>query len=500
MSLKNNSYFIIILIILLFNEILNATDEVIYLEFKSLYNDGEFIDNTIISQLFQRRIYSKIIIGEPEHEIKILLSPYHSYFALTPLHLENKEGILVTDYNYKESKSFQNVSSPMKILESEDIFAKEKIKLGLFNYKKKEYKEIIINDFDFIFCINQQYMKNPYFVNLGLEFLVKKSEFDVKKYNLIYQLKSKKITNSYYLSFEFDKGENNNGTNLYNLNKLFNSTGKILIGDLTDYYQFYNFSKNQFLSIYSFRKDTSPLLWTIKFDDFYYKYGDRTYSLNVKVANFDLNNFIIQGPYSYDYEIKYTFFNKYINKDVCHRYTDVAFETYYFDKSDNFNISDLQTFPTLHFKSNDLQYTFELNYEDLFVEKDGKFWFLIVFPTQRVSEWYFGTLFLRKYNLLFNYDSKTMGFYNPNLPKGDDPSGENPDNSNSLTIKICIAVIVVLSVLSVGLGIYISKICYNKKKTKARLNEIEENFEYESKDNFKKEEIVSDSQSNLIGV
>ena len=187
MSLKNNSYFIIILIILLFNEILNATDEVIYLEFKSLYNDGEFIDNTIISQLFQRRIYSKIIIGEPEHEIKILLSPYHSYFALTPLHLENKEGILVTDYNYKESKSFQNVSSPIKILESEDIFAKEKIKLGLFNYKKKEYKEIIINDFDFIFCINQQYMKNPYVVNLGLEFLVKKYEFYVKKYNLIYQ-------------------------------------------------------------------------------------------------------------------------------------------------------------------------------------------------------------------------------------------------------------------------------------------------------------------------
>ena len=147
-----------------------------------------------------------------------------------------------------------------------------------------------------------------------------------------------------------------------------------------------------------------------------------------------------------------------------------------------------------------MQYTFELNYEDLFVEKDGKFWFLIVFPTQRVSEWYFGTLFLRKYNLLFNYDSKTMGFYNPNLPKGDDPSGENPDNSNSLTIKICIAVIVILSILSVGLGIYISKICYNKKKTKARLNEIEENFEYESKDNFKKEEIANDSQSNLIGV
>lgn len=72
MSLKNNSYFIIILIILLFNEILNATDEVIYLEFKSLYNDGEFIDNTIISQLFQRRISSKLIIGEPEHEINVL--------------------------------------------------------------------------------------------------------------------------------------------------------------------------------------------------------------------------------------------------------------------------------------------------------------------------------------------------------------------------------------------------------------------------------------------
>ena len=126
----------------------------------------------------------------------------------------------------------------------------------------------------------------------------------------------------------------------------------------------------------------------------------------------------------------------------------------------------------------------ELNYKDLFIERDGKYWFLIAFPTiNRSSQWFFGRLFLKKYNLFFNYDTKTISFYNPNLPR-DDPSDKKGDTSgNKSTIIICIAAIVVLSIISVGLGIYLSKMCYKANKNKGRLNEIRENFVYETQEN-----------------
>ena len=111
---------------------------------------------------------------------------------------------------------------------------------------------------------------------------------------------------------------------------------------------------------------------------------------------------------------------------------------------------------------------------------------MIAFPTiNRTSQWYFGRIFLKKYNLFFNYDTKTISFYNPNLPKEEIPT--TPNNTSNTTLIICIVAIVVLSVVSIGLGIYLSKVCYKEKKAKGRINEINENFVYETQENNKYE-------------
>ena len=125
---------------------------------------------------------------------------------------------------------------------------------------------------------------------------------------------------------------------------------------------------------------------------------------------------------------------------------------------------------------------------------------MIIFPNyNEISEWYFGSIFLRKYNLLFNYDSKIISFYNPNLPKDEKDSNNHNSNSHSITIKICIAIIIILSVFSVILGIYIGKIYYQNKKSKVRLNELNDNFEYETTENIQK--VFGDEfKSNLIGI
>ena len=296
------------------------------------------------------------------------------------------------------------------------------------------------------------------------------------------------------------------------MDKIYIILTNYLIGDNYNFFQntHANCSKYELLSTYSYRiidSSESQLHWTIKFNEIYFTCDNRTYTDNSKIVNFDFNEFLIQAPLSYMYTIKNIYFNTYLKDGVCHLYSDNGYETYYFDISNYFNITKLKSFPSLHFKNNELHYTFELTYEDLFVEKDGKLWFLITFPTiNRISQWFFGSVFLRKYILLFNYDSKTISFYNPNFPKKETQSDQNSDipdsndsNSNSLIIKICLAIIVVLAVVSIGLGLYIYKICFKNKKNKNRINEIDENFEYESHENIRKD-TESDSQPTLMGV
>ena len=488
MSLKINIDLKILLFILSLNEILNQSNEVVFLKFKSLYEGEDKIEDFFITNLLQVKLYSKINIGENNNEITLLVTRSHPYFSLSPLHLKNKDGIFNTKYNFKESPSFKNISYPHEyIIESkDDIKAKETFKFPFFNYKEQNYKDKIINDLDIILGINEQYKENPYYVNFGLELIMNKKNNSKQDYNLFYQLKSRKVIDDYYTSYIFDNEKNADDENLSNLDELINLKGKIIIGDLPKYFDNTNYSKYELLSTYSYRYESSIAQWTIKFNEIYYKVGDRTYTDNYRLVNFNINDFLFIAPLSYTYNIKFVYFNSYVNQKVCHLFTDNGYETYYFDKSQYFNLTHLKRFPSLFFKNNELQYTFELNYKDLFIERDGKYWFLIAFPTiNRSSQWFFGRLFLKKYHFIFNYDSKTISFYNPNLPK-DDPSdkkGDTSGNKTNIIIIICIAAIVVLSLISISLGIYLSKMCYKANKNKGRLNEIKENFVYESQEN-----------------
>ena len=503
MLLKNNAFFKMFLLFIFFTDVLNQNNEVVYFEFKSLYKDGANIGDSFVSNLQERSLYSKVIIGEQNHEIMMLLSMSHPFFSLNPIHFVNKENNFDTKYDFKESKTFKNITCPQKFfIESKnDIKAKEMFKLTLFNFKNNEYIEKIIDDMDIILGVNNQYKENPYIINLGLELIRKNKDIDKQEYNFIYQLKSRKIIDDYYITYIFEKGKNKNGQNLYNSDELFNSNGKIIIGDLINYYQSKNFSKSQLVSTYSSNVDSSLLNWAINFNNIYYIFGNKKENELYKIVNLDINNFVIQAPRSYQYNIKFQYFNDYLFKKVCHLYSDYGFETYYCDKSENFSISNLESFPPIFFQSNELQYTFELNYEDLFVEKDGKFWFLVTFPTfNEISEWYIGNIFLRKYNLLFNYDSKIISFYNPNLQREDnDSSNKNNSKSNDITIKILIIIIVILSVFSVSIGILVGKLYYQNKKYKVRLNELNDSFEYETKEKIQKE-FGNDPESNLIGI
>ena len=257
----------------------------------------------------------------------------------------------------------------------------------------------------------------------------------------------------------------------------------MIIGDLPHNFESNKFHKSQLLSTYSYDRE-SLNSWGLEFDNIYhYNKKNKTIKDFYNSVYIDFNNYLIQTPRTYYNQMREEFFKEYISKKICISYRGDGFESIYCNKSENFTINDLQQFPKLYLQNNELQYIFEFNYEDFFIEKDNKYWFLVILPIYYdLEEWYFGIIFLRKYNLIFNPDSKTISFYNPNLPYEED--GNSPKEINDINIKliVIIVIIILLGIIFIGLGIYIGKIIYDNKKEKKRFNELDDNFEYISQE------------------
>ena len=98
--------------------------------------------------------------------------------------------------------------------------------------------------------------------------------------------------------------------------------------------------------------------------------------------------------------------------------------------------------------------------------------------------WIFGSIFLKKYQLIFNQDSKTIGYY-----KSMNNYIDNYDNNNKIPKKIGILKSIVLglllmisSFLLILFGMIIQKKIFNKNK-KINANELEESFTYKPEKN-----------------
>ena len=114
-----------------------------------------------------------------------------------------------------------------------------------------------------------------------------------------------------------------------------------------------------------------------------------------------------------------------------------------------------------------MNYTFELTYEDLFIEKYDKL-ILLIFFEERGSTWKLGKPFLKKYPFIMNQDAKIVSYYQKfGNPKQDD-GGNN-------IYYITIALISVGIMILIVLGIFIGKYLFKKKK---RLNTLDDEYEY----------------------
>ena len=122
--------------------------------------------------------------------------------------------------------------------------------------------------------------------------------------------------------------------------------------------------------------------------------------------------------------------------------------------------------------NSDLNLTFVLTYEDLFLKINDTYFFLFYFIIAWAKGFKLGKIFFKKYNIIFDQDGKTLGLYKQY--KSIEKKGFN---YQFLIIIFCVLIII-------GLFLYI-KYLGPLRKRRIRANELEDQFSYESNNNKK---------------
>ena len=208
----------------------------------------------------------------------------------------------------------------------------------------------------------------------------------------------------------------------------------------------------------------------------------------------------IVGPNSYENYLKNIFFKDYLNENKCHMGTfnqienlsKLTFKYYYCEASLYNNIK--KDFKSLIFKHVDLNENFILSFNDLFIKNDNYLIFLVIFHIYNYYYWDLGTPFLRKYQFVFDFDNKQVGYYYDKFRKennGNEGDGEKVKNDNKKLRSYLgyISLILILSGLLIYLGFMLGKKVYNIRKKRA--NELDDDYEYKED---KKNEVINENE------
>jgi hypothetical protein len=116
-------------------------------------------------------------------------------------------------------------------------------------------------------------------------------------------------------------------------------------------------------------------------------------------------------------------------------------------------------------------------FDDLFLKIGNKYYFMVIFESYKNIYWILGYPFFKKYDIVFNEDSKTISYYTNNIPE------ENKGESIALKIVLIIFLALILVAGLIVLGYYIGKYKFFTRKRKA--NELtDDDYEYKEGGNI----------------
>ena len=434
---------IFLLILIISNFFLAKTESVILLPLKKDFLKDD--NNFEISQLETSKIYTEINVGNPNQNTKLYLS--FNYY-LTYIFTNQANGV----YDPLNSLTYQNIS---KAIYYSSPFQKgfKSNETLFFNTYNKTILEVENYSFDLVTKLNEKSdIKDGI---IGLKLFDNKYRGD-PLHNIIIQLKKRHFTESYGWSIKFDKNEN----------------GLLSIGAYPHEYDHQNYSTEYFKQILSGWRATG-VFWEIEFSNIITGYGN--YIEKTTKCEMQIETGLIFGTDEYFNLVKKEFFDEKINGNKCYQDTSKSSNYMNFKYFYCIDYEAVKQFKGIHFKNNDLDKDFFFDYNDLFIKKNNKYYFLIAFRPSTNVNWIIGYPFFKKYEFVFQPDKKLIGTY-IGYPKGSINNDDSNNKKNTSMILLICLVCVLFIVISI-LSVFVYKLL-KKKLKKKRANELDDNFDY----------------------
>ena len=496
-----------IFVLFLVNSFINS--KYIIIPLKKYNNDIK--DDNLLSKIYSNIYFTELSIGEPKQNIITFINTTsNSNFGISNKYCDSNLYInyknINKDYYYENSTTFNQEGEGNMKLGAKDILINEQIKFYT-NFELTEEisvqnmslmynpnnEEVILDDVGYDYILEREKRTTCGYIGFKLGMNYQENN------NILDQLKQKGIiSNTIFTFIEANKNnpkyKNNNiefllviGEEIYDIFK-----DKNIKEYISEKYNKDQFVEKRKLNDY-INNEGFYFIWKITFNNIY-TYINNTNINMEQIKNVFLDNDygLISGTREYNNLIETNYFKQYEDINKCWQKilkTNDLGNFYYYVCDDDINID---IFPTLFLKSKNLQYEYQLTKDELFIKNNHKIYFLIVFEFSRSNTWKLGKPFLDKYLFSYNYDSKTVGFYNENLLL--DETKEINNDSNYMKY-IIISIIIFLSLISLILGFFIGRFFYYKRK-KNGAYELENSLSY----NFAKEENENNDKQKIISI
>jgi len=446
---------------IIFN-IFKGAASLVVLPFKTIENNDT---NTPFN--FNNPIYSDILIRNSEQNLDVFFtSNMHSYY----LDEDSCKG-----YNFYNNNISPNISDKDFIYLEEDEKAIQ-INETLFLYKDLEMKKKIkIENFP-IFIKISQINSEKLCLLIGLLFRI---SGPLKRISFFEELKKLKLIDSYSWTVKYTS----------------ENEGLLIIGEEPHIYDPNNYNKGHMRTLNPSILENA-YSWTINFHKIY---SGKNLISEQNFCIISHGNNYIMGNKEYNKSVVNEFFGKYLKSEICHYHNDRLFQSYYYCDKTKFSQEDIRSFPSLSFINVDLEEKFEFEGEELFYEKNGKYYFKVYFNDFSQGSWLIGKLFLKKYQFIFDYDKKVISYYKTSDKNYDGFEGEGIDNkqksqddninnnNNYLMYIIILISIFFMIIIILLIKFYFINLCSNKHRKKL-VNELvdEDNAEYHEIENKNK--------------
>ena len=442
---------------------------------ESLYNTTK-----LLKEWFSFDLFSKLKIGTPNQEISMYInhdsscfefnqfkSEFTDFNKLSYFFSDNEQPINIFLYNMTSSESFKDISEEYS---------------GSFN----SYRYIMGNDELFIY--NNFNTDNNVIKTNNLNFQISKTNepgIDCRKENcggylglemfnqdrncpnFINQLKKAELINK----------------KIFSIHYFSQKSGSLIFGAYPHEYQQDKYKEEALFSCYTKPGDNNKISNFIIYPDEIKSINDEN-NQEALISNKDRLVFefyygFFVGSSSYQKYIANYYFNDLIDKNICFNDNRTSlggglFYDVYSCQGDKIN--DIKNkFPSLKFYIKETNTSFIFEFDDLFLKIGNKYYFLVIFEKYPGDYWIIGYPFFKKYELVFDGDSKTISYYNMDLIN----EIKYKEKSKLYKIMIIVVLCVIIFCGLLVIGFYFGKEKYMQRKKRA--NELnDDDYDYVS--------------------